>query len=480
MSIEIPICELTAPHLTYIREKLFISPVPSYFSASILHAPVPKPIQCYIFNKDRGSVSLPLWFALTLFQLTANELETKSTTWQKTLGKHCAVEFNFKGSLLPHQIPVVDLAYNQLKEFGTTTLGVYPGFGKTVASACLSSLTRRLVLVLNHRSILEPQWEKTFTEFTDAKVWIVGSKNDIITNGKHFPCSPCNVIICMDQRVENIDDSILDAIGCLVIDEAHAFCVPSRVFSLLRTHPRYIIAATATLNRSDGMEIMVQWMCGPHSINIPSQKDYNVIKFETGINLQLPLNRMGKPDWTKYVGMYNMNEDRNRMIICLVKRYKEMKILILTGRKDHATLLFNALLEEKEDVSVMMGSMKGYRNARILIGTISKIGTGFDEKMACADYDGKRLELLITVQSIKSEVILEQTTGRIFRAAHPTVVDFVDNNPISKRHWRIRNKWYEKSGAIVTKEDGTEVSVKDEEASTVMGDDPPDYFSDDE
>ena len=104
---------------------------------------------------------------------------------------------------------------------------------------------------------------------------------------------------------------------------------------------------------------------------------------------------------------------------------------------------------EGEDRSLMIGSMKSYKNARALIGTIPKIGTGFDEATACADYDGKRLSWLLVGLSIKSDVILEQCVGRVMRAANPVVIVFVDNNPIAKKHWKAENKWFAKSGGTV-------------------------------
>ena len=66
--------------------------------------------------------------------------------------------------------------------------------------------------------------------------------------------------------------------------------------------------------------------------------------------------------------------------------------------------------------------------------------------MACPDWSGERSNMLILTGSTKSLTGLEQMTGRVFRAAFPTIIDMVDNNKICKRHWTERKKWYEDEG----------------------------------
>jgi len=104
-----------------------------------------------------------------------------------------------------------------------------------------------------------------------------------------------------------------------------------------------------------------------------------------------------------------------------------------------------------ESVDSMAGTKSTYSDSRILVGTISKIGTGFDEKTACPNFNGVRINMLILCTSIKKASLLEQSIGRVFRAEMPVVIDLVDDNPILKRHWKERQKWYiSRNGTIKT------------------------------
>ena len=185
-----------------------------------------KPIIFYRNEQDK--IYLPYLFASSLFQIIPNiDHQFMSTN------------LIFTGSLRPTQIEVELEAWTQLQHFGTTTLGLYPGFGKTILGAKLASRTQLLTVILVHREILTTQWKKTFDDFTNAKdhIWIVGEKNPPLT---------CTIIICMDTRCDQIPIEIRDKIGLLIIDEAHAFCTPNHVKCLLTFQPKYIVIESAT------------------------------------------------------------------------------------------------------------------------------------------------------------------------------------------------------------------------------------------
>ena len=62
----------------------------------------------------------------------------------------------------------------------------------------------------------------------------------------------------MSGRIDKIPQELLDAVGFLIIDEAHTFCTETRIKSLLRVKPRYIISCTATPDREDGLYSMIE------------------------------------------------------------------------------------------------------------------------------------------------------------------------------------------------------------------------------
>ena len=118
------------------------------------------------YNIDGDTVHLPFLFAASLFQITPNvDLPYPIT------------ELQFTGTLRENQIKVEKESWEQLEKYGTSTLGLYPGFGKTILGAKLASRAKLMTVVLVHREILTIQWKKTFEDFTTAKVWIVGEKN---------------------------------------------------------------------------------------------------------------------------------------------------------------------------------------------------------------------------------------------------------------------------------------------------------------
>lgn len=318
---------------------------------------------------------------------------------------------------------------------GRFLLGSYMVTHNTIMSAYLASGLGGLTLVVYPIKVVEPGWLNTFKQFTDASVWL----ND----GKIPLPSSCNVILTMDTQFHKIPQEVLKMVRILVIDEAHMFCVPSRTHCLLGTTPQYVIACTATLKRDDGMEQIIHSVCGKQGIFIKSPKRFTVYRLFTGIKTPIEKNKNGDADWSKLVKRLCEDPLRNAFIIDLVKRNYQHKIMILTWNKNHAYFLQKVLSEHGISTDVLAGTKSTYRDSRVLVGTISKIGTGFDEAMACPDWGGQKSNMMILTGSTKSLSGLEQITGRVFRSSFPTIIDLVDDNRICKRHWTQRRKWYE-------------------------------------
>lgn len=415
---------LTLDQLKAIKQFLSLQPKSSSFTTPSFVKP-PDPLLFY--QLEHEDIILPFSFYRALTKKEPNINRT-----------YPGVSFNFTGSLRDEQLPIAQECLEQLQKHGTTTLVVPPGFGKTVIGAYLNSqLTLQksnkqpLALILFHREILCPQWISTYNDFTDAKLWVIGKK---------LP-SEFNVILCMDSQFKNLPDEIRTKIGCLIIDEAHAFCTRGHLTHWLSIEPQYIITLTATPERDDGMHSILEAVCGLHRVARLSTKPFKVFRFPTGITPEKKLNNQGTLDWNYTTNQLCTNRLRNEYILGFVQDNPEFKILILTWRQAHAFTLHQYLIEHKISAAVMAGNRHTYSDSRVLVGTIAKIGTGFDEKTACSDFAGQRINLLLLVGSTKSDKVIEQTVGRVFRSDSPHVVVFVDNVPAIKRHWSIFKKW---------------------------------------
>ena len=426
MAYSIKRSTISQKHVDIIRSMLCFKPI--NINKKYNKHLEPDPILFY--NIENDILHLPFLFAAALFNITPN-LDIPYPITQLT----------FTGQLRPNQTPVEIEAWDQLEKYGTSTLGLYPGFGKTILGASLASRAKLMTCVLVHREILTTQWKKTFVDNTNAKVWIVGERN---------PPPICDVIICMDTRWSHISKEMRDSIGFLIIDEAHAFCTPTHVGCLLAFHPKYILAESASLYRDDEMEAMIYAICGEHGVFRESNKPFNVMKIMTNTKPIRRKNRMGGTDYSYLLETTLTDQRRNRLILDIVSRNTQYKILILTSLKQHATFLHTAIENMGIPSDYLCGTKRGYVDSVVLVGTTSKIGTGFDPATSCPSYSGRPFDLLLLVTSIRKASALVQSVGRIFRSEMPTLMHFVDNDDIFKSHWYKARKWYLKHGGIIT------------------------------
>ncbi len=355
---------------------------------------------------------------------------------------HISCPIKFTGKLYDSQVPFGKDGITALNKNGCIILALYTGAGKTVVSAYLATYDPGLTLVLCASTTLLPQWKNTFNAFTDAEVWIVGET----------PPKAANVIICMDTRFDKLPLEYLMKIKMVIIDEADCFPTPTRFPCFLNLEPKYIIAATATPHRSDGMFDAMEAVCGKEKIIKISTKPFSVMKYETGINVKIVKNKQGTPDWAKLTRSLCENEARNKLIIEIVTMNlaQNFKILILTWRSDHVAYLEKTIALMNISVDQMSKNKKSYHDSDVLIGTIGKLGRGFDEKASCSDFNGIRLDLLLLVGSMRSITLLEQVAGRVFRAQFPNIIHFCDANHISKAHWKVASSWYISRKGIVS------------------------------
>lgn len=442
MAYAYPLAKLDKAQKEFIRSMLFFQPETTFFQKTYgRKEDMTNPVLFYHIEDE--TIYLPYLFSASMFKICPN-IDKK---FPKTSIEFCS-------QLRPYQEPVVKQAFEHLDKIGTTTLALYPGFGKTILGVKLAAKYKLLTCILITREILSVQWAKTCKDHlkvssissdgvltvSDPSIWIVGFNN---------PPS-FDIIICMNTRVEKIPKTILDMVGFLIIDEAHMFCTPSNVKPLLSFTPMYIVSETATPERDDDMHKMMQSIVGTHCIVRENNKPFSVIKVNTNIKPIRTLNRFGTTDYTKLVGATLFDVRRNIMITEMVVRNLHKTVLVLTSQVEHVNILHTALKNNNINCEFMCGTKSDYVDSNVLIGTTSKIGTGFDQSTSAINYRGQPFNLIILVCSIKKYAQLTQNIGRGFRCDNLTVMHFVDNDDIYDRHWKKAKKWYETRGGTIT------------------------------
>jgi hypothetical protein len=441
MSYVVSLNTLSTEQRLFIRSMLFFQPEKPFRKTNKFQkAPATTPI--LFFNIVDDLIYLPYFFAAAMFKICPNvDLKYPSTT------------LTFTAALRDYQKPVIEQAVTQLNTYGTTTLALYPGFGKTILGVYLAAEKKLVTCILVTRKILITQWLKTINDnlviikldkdnkpyYTKPDVWIVGENSP----------STCDIIICMDTRTHLLTQQFRSLIGFLIIDEAHMFCTPGNVTALLGFTPKFIVVETATLERDDGMHIMIHAVAGKHAITRETTKPFTVLKLNTNTVPTRVYNYAGDTNYTELVKSTLFDERRNKIIMDIILANTNKTILILTSLVNHVELLYQKLMELKVECDFMSGNKKKYKDSNVLIGTTSKIGTGFDSATAAVDYRGKPFDLLLLVCSIKKYSMLVQNVGRSFRSESPYVIHFVDNDEIFKSHWRKAEKWYRSRNGVV-------------------------------
>jgi len=351
----------------------------------------------------------------------------------------------FVGMLRSEQIAPATEAYEQLQIFGTTTLGLEPGAGKTYCGIWLAYMLGLMFVIIVPRETLVLQWLATIITCVPAladNIWMPGI-NEPPTSG--IPAG----IIALDTRVEKIPDEYRRYVGTLIVDEAHMLCTPTRVDTLLSFEPQYIIMETATLERDDGLHSMVQAIAGTHGVFKVATAPYTVIRLETEIKVEDTYGQRGR-DFGDLCKKLAESEDNNAIVLDIVRTNPHRKYIILTKLADHATQLKDWFNTMGITADTMTRSKKSYVDSTVLVGTMPKIGTGFDEQNSCPAFKGRKSDVLILFHSVKRWQSFEQFRGRVMRSDNPIVVWMHGKNVIPRNHLRDLLPWIaETNGTVI-------------------------------
>lgn len=450
MSVIVKISDLSNEQVNNITSELSIVPFDEreeiMRKRGLKYNSKPKsPVTMFIVNTEDETIALPYRFACLLFGKKMNmDLDHKKLE-----------NMNFLMNLREEQVPVAEEALQQLDDKNTTTLGVRPGFGKTLLGALIIYLKALAGIIFITREMIGDGWLVTFKICLPMlKIWYVGKKTELFKENE-IPLEMPDVIICMNERYKKIPKNFLKKIGICIVDEAHMFCTRENVECLLCTQPQYVVLESGTLERSDDkMERMVQKIAGEHGIFIIPDIPFVCYKVNTNVLGDEQKGSQGLDAQKLYKSLAE-NETRNSIIMNIVKNNPHRKFMLLTRTKGHVEELARLCFEYEIDHDTMYGNKRSYNDSKCLIGTIPKMGTGMDEARACKDFGGHESDTLIFCLSVKKYSTFVQVLGRVMRCirrgATPACIWLQDKNAMVKGHFKGLKDDIEKiNGTIIS------------------------------
>jgi superfamily II DNA or RNA helicase len=344
------------------------------------------------------------------------------------------IKCKFDGSLRDEQKMIKKEAIEHLNKYGSTIISAFPGAGKTCMSIYISTKIKLKTMIVTHRIVLIKQWQEALKKFCPTSTVQVLTPKCVMKDCDYYIMNALNVQKNTAEYYKNI--------GFLIVDEVHLIMAEGLSKCMQRLLPRYVLGLSATPYREDGLNMLLDLYFGERKINRKLFRKHIVYKINTKFTPTVELAKNGRVNWGVILDSQSNDVNRNEMIIRLVKMFKERVFLILCKRVNQGQYLVKRLRDEGEDVTSLIGKQQEYEHkSRILVGTASKTGTGFDHP---------RLDAMIIGSDIQAYWI--QYLGRVLRTEEvvPIIFDIVDKNPILEKHFKVRKAIYLEHGGSVS------------------------------
>lgn len=334
-----------------------------------------------------------------------------------------------------------------------------PGVGKTVLGAYLIAKRARSALVLVHRKPLLEQWALQLAIFLGIDEKEIGQ----IGGGKRQPNGKLDVAMIQSlSRRGKVDDIVKDY-GHVIVDECHHLPASSFERVLSEVRARYILGLTATPERRDGHQPIMEMQLGPVRFRVDSKAHAARGRFEHKLVVRETGFRMNHADakiQEAYRAIANDQRRNEQIVNDAVSLIEEGRSpIVLTERRDHLEDLANRLRPLIRHVVVLRGGLsekeRRQRMAelasipeseeRVVLATGRYIGEGFDDA---------RLDTLLLTMPIAWKGNIVQYAGRLHRRHHAKrevrIYDYVDSRvPVLSRMFEKRLSAYRAMGYVL-------------------------------
>ena len=401
------------------------------------------------FNVDETAVHVPFAFGNTLLTTTP-PINDSSSSSSSSINEECSsliinetTEWvpRFTGVLTPDQQRLFDSSLIEIMRSRSLIIASYPGFGKTILAIKIACELKRKTLIVVNKLILIDQWIESIEKFTDDDAHYKKKKPTIITATNDVDFTSSSFFIVNAINIGKRPRSFWTAIDCVIVDELHQIITTVNSKNLLRLSPRYLLGLSATPYRFDEYDKAIEWFFGKTMIGKELNRKHIVYYLSTGFVPNVQYTKMGI-DWNEVLNSQMLNDRRNDMIVNCIAQNVDRTWLILVKRVAHAEILVNKFMNRQMKCATLLRSQLTFdKSCKILIGTTSKIGVGFDHAA---------INALCIAADVKNYFV--QFLGRCMRteSVKPIVLDFSDNFGPLRKHFEERVVEYKKHGGTVS------------------------------
>lgn len=425
------------------------------------------PVTCYR-EIDENTVAVPFTYAI----------EHRAPL---CLAGKPAISDTIPATFVPreHQVPLIAALTERLRTHRIATLCAPTGAGKTSMSIVVANRVPGRKLILCPRSPLVPQWENEIKSILPGAL--------VYADGPNMKADPAMLriaeyVVVYYRRSEKFDREFLDNVSLLIVDELHECCNNTTVAAILNVSAAYMIGCTATPDQrktyaiaklffgEDYVRAHMDRRCTFSIVDMMVQIDDAKYHRATENGKKMHYGRMERA-----IVADPVCEDRWVALIAgLVNTFKR-KIIAITKYVAQAESLSARLNAIGVSADTYVGTKRTYDgNAAVLLGTVRKVSTGFDQQSSGVAYD-KRFDTAIIMQSIcvkKASDGFMQMIGRAMRTTErmPCVIWALYHGKYSStflNHCEAAKKFLTKEGGFTIKENSIRGVVPDAEFHTL-------------
>lgn len=327
-------------------------------------------------------------------------------------------------------------------------------FGKTVTAAAMIARRGLNTIILVHRTELLNQWQERLQTFLGVGKDVVGR----IGGGKVKHTGKIDIAVMQTLSKNQELAAILDNYGQVIVDECHHLGAVSFDLLLRRAKAKHVHGLTATPVRRDGQQPSIFMQCGP--IRYTAQRPESAPHLLQVVPKHLFTRPHLSPDASIQDIFSSLVHDVERtgaIVREVIECFEQgRKVLVLTERTDHLSILAEALLPAVPGLFLLHGRMSRKQRLstttelnsllpdtpRVLLATGKLVGEGFDHPA---------LDALVLAMPVSWQGTLQQYAGRLHRE-HSTktdvrIIDFVDaGHAVLSRMWEKRLRGYRAMG----------------------------------